>query len=655
MGQETIGEVMKYAKRLSENFVSKYADKTPPWGPVGYVTYKRTYARNYEGKKEEWYQTLERACNGLIAIGGVFTQDELERLYDHMFNLRCCMSGRSLWQLGTDTVLKIGADSLQSCWHVATNHPIDPFTFTFNQLMLGGGVGMNITPEFVYELPIIKYSPTITRKENFDVDFIVPDNREGWVELLRGILGAFYFTGKDFSYSADCIRARGKPIAGFGGTASGSEKLVEGIGQIVQILRERFGQKLRPIDCLDIYNIIGSIVVAGNVRRSAEIVQGSCEDIKFLQAKNWSLHQIPNWRNMSNNTVHCNEIGALPQEYWQGYEGMGEAYGLFNLELSRTAGRLIDHQGPHIDPYVIGTNPCGEITLEDRESCNLFEVFLSNVEDEAQFHDVASLGYKVCKTISAFKFSDPKTQEVVNRNHRLGIGLTGIVEATHLVDADILDSVYTHMRELDVTYSKELGVNVSNKLTTVKPSGTLSLLAGCTSGANSGYAAYLIRRIRFATNDPLVAECRKHGYHVEPILNNDGSYDLETMVVSFPVATAKQAKLAEYENAIDQLERQKWLQTHWSDNAVSLTCYHDKDEVEDIQDWLADNYNKGVKATSFQLHSGHGFAQAPLEEISEAHYLQLKSKCKPLTRFNEKNNSFDISNEECASGACPIR
>ncbi len=645
-----------FASSISPEFVKKYADLTPPWGPVGYITYKRTYSRTMtDGRKEEWYQTLERCCNGLLQIGGALTQEEVEELYDHMFNLRCSMSGRSLWQLGTPTVLKVGADSLQSCWHVATNHPVDPFTFTFNELMLGGGVGMNITPEFVYELPIVQFNPVIERKEHFDVDFIVPDNREGWVQLLEHILKAFFYIGRPFSYSTECIRARGKPIAGFGGVASGSEKLVEGIGQIIAILRSRYGRKLRPIDCLDIYNIIGSIVVAGNVRRSAEIIQGDMNDLEFLKAKNWSLAQIPNWRSMSNNTVHCSDIRGLPNAYWEGYEGTSEAYGLFNLDLARTAGRLIDPQGRHVDPYVIGTNPCGEITLEHKEPCNLFEIFLPNIGDERQFGRVAELAYKVCKTISAFPFSDSGTSEVVKKNHRLGIGLTGIVEAPHLVDADILDNVYNHIKETDVAYSKLLGVSVSNKFTTVKPSGTLSLLAGCTSGANSGYAAYLIRRIRFAANDPLVSECRKLGYAVEPLIQNDGTYNLDTMVVSFPVKTSPKAKLAEFESAIDQLDRQAWLQTHWSDNAVSLTCYHDKDEIDEIQEWLEENYDTGVKATSFQLHVGHGFLQAPLEEISEQRYDQISRNVKPIVRFDNDRGNYDIENEECNSGACPIR
>ena len=143
-GKTEMGKPMKYATKLEDSFVNHYEGKTPPWGPVGYITYKRTYARYLDGKgrSEEWWETVRRCCNGLIEIGGAFTPEEIEDLYDKVYHLKCSFSGRALWQLGTKTVQRIGGDSLQNCWHVAVDHPIDPFCFTFTELMLGGGVGL---------------------------------------------------------------------------------------------------------------------------------------------------------------------------------------------------------------------------------------------------------------------------------------------------------------------------------------------------------------------------------------------------------------------------------------------------------------------------------------------------------------------------------
>jgi len=647
---------MKYATTLSKKFVNSYKGLTPPWGPLGYVTYKRTYARmTDEGVTEEWYQTVGRCCQGLLDIGGVFTQREIEQVYDYVFNLKMNFSGRALWQLGTPTVERVGADSLQNCWHVAVNE-LNTFCFTFNELMLGGGVGYNITPEQVYGLPVVKYGVAVNRSDSSDVDFIVPDNREGWVDLLRKVLNAFFVTGKNLTYSTVCIRPKGQPIKSFGGLASGSEELVSGISQIVAILQGRLHNKLRPIDCLDIMNIIGSIVVSGNVRRSAELAAGSPEDKLFLSAKNWGDYTVPNWRNMSNNSVITNNIAELPDEFWKGYHGHGEPYGLINLDLARSHGRLIDGVDYRPDYNVTGTNPCGEIFLESYEACNLFELYLPNLFSKEEFITAGILGYKVCKSISKYPFSDAKVNEVVSRNQRLGVGITGVLQSKWITEPRSLDTVYEAIEESDVTYSKELGVNESIKLTTVKPSGTLSLLPGITPGIHPAYSAFYTRRVRFASNDPLVSMCKGKGYHVEPVVNLDGTRNLDTSVVSFPIATPKGTILANKVSAVDQLKFQSIAQQHWADNSVSTTCYYRSEELPEIKDYLKENYTDSIKSVSFLLHSDHGFLQAPYEQISHKEYKKAITNIKGMSSVVETSErELDNGNLECASGACPIR
>jgi hypothetical protein len=160
-------------------------------------------------RTEEWHETVERGCNGLLEIGGAFTQEQIDRLAYFWHQLKGCPAGRPIWQLGTDTVRRLGGDSLNNCWVVNVDEPISPFTFAFNQLMLGGGVGFNITPEAVFSLPPVKFAPVIERVESFDCDFVVPDNREGWVELLDRVLDAFFFTGKDVRYCTRGVRNKG--------------------------------------------------------------------------------------------------------------------------------------------------------------------------------------------------------------------------------------------------------------------------------------------------------------------------------------------------------------------------------------------------------------------------------------------------------------
>jgi adenosylcobalamin-dependent ribonucleoside-triphosphate reductase len=645
-----------FVDAISDDFVKKYKTRTPPWGPIGFVVYKRTYARKIEdqGRTEEWWETVRRCCNGILAIGGKFTKEEIETLYDKVFNLKCCFSGRALWQLGTDTVKKLGGDSLVNCWAVPVDDPIKPFCFAFNELMLGGGVGFNIQQEYVYDIPRVKHDVKIIRKDEKDVDFIVPDNREGWVDLLRKTLQAFFITGKNFTYSTICVRSKGSLIQSFGGTASGPEELCGGIEHIASVLRARVGEKLRPIDCLDIMNIIGSVVVAGNVRRSAQLSLGDFNDFAYLDAKNWSKGSIPNWRAMSNNSLVCNKFEHLPPKFWESFDGNGEPLGLVNIKNCRAFGRLVDGRDYRPDKKIIGTNPCGEVPLPPYSACNLFETFLPMIENEEELKVVTSLGVKVTKSISCMNFIHEETNQIVHEEYRLGNSVTGFLQAPQFHDEKLFDRVYKHLEKVDKEYSALLGVNRSIKLTTVKPSGTVSLMPGVTPGVHPAFAPFYLRRVRMASDDPLVEACRKNGYHVEPVQNFDGTVNLDTMVVSFPVKSPAGTICAKDVSAVKQMDYSKWLQTHWADNSVSVTIYYKKEELPAIKKWLEDNYDKNVKTISFCLHSEHGFRQPPYEEITEDAYKQLKQKVKPITRLAHDEGMGLAESMECSSGVCPV-
>ena len=625
-----------------------------PWGPVGYVTYKRTYARTIGDRTEEWSETIDRvlgACRTQLNVG--FTPAEEQDVRDMMMSLKGTVAGRFLWQLGTDTVGRLGLPSLQNCAFTVVDEPIRPFTWAFEMLMLGAGVGFNIQRENVYQLPKVKNKVQITRSDKNDADFIVPDSREGWVELLRRVLEASFVTGTGFSFATHLIRSKGSPIKGFGGTASGPEDLVKGIANIVSVLNARSGKRLRPIDCLDIMNIIGMIVVAGNVRRSAEIAIGDYDDIEFLRAKRWDLGALPNWRAMSNNSVVCDDVTKLPDEFWEGYKGNGEPYGLINLEASRRMGRVNETQYP--DPDVMGFNPCAEQSLAPFETCCLAEVYLPNITTYAELLKVTRLLYRINKHSLAIKCAIKETEDIVHRNMRMGIGVTGYLQATP-EQRSWLSAAYEALREYDNYYSAKCGFHRSIKLTTVKPSGTLSLLAGVTSGAHPAYAQYYIRRIRMAYNSPIVQVCRDHGYHVEYVKNFDGSDDHNTVVVSFPCMVPEGTKLANDMTAVDQLEVIKRLQTEWSDNAVSVTIYYRKHELQDIIEWLKVNFIN-VKSVSFLLHNEHGFVQAPLEEITKEVYDALVSGTKTIVSIDESSiiKLDDMELSDCEGGVCPVR
>jgi adenosylcobalamin-dependent ribonucleoside-triphosphate reductase len=605
------------------------------------------------GKTEEWKDTVARCVNGLVEIRpDALKVSEQERLFDLVFNLKCNFSGRALWQLGTENVKRFGGDSLQSCWQIAVDDPIKPFCFMFNESMLGGGVGFNITPEYVYALPKVKYNPIVRRTNSYDCNYIIPDNREGWVNILGKIMKAYFYTGKDVLYNTECIRPKGTLIKSFGGVASGSEELVAGFDSITKVISRRYNQKLRPIDCLDIMNIIGKIVVSGNVRRSAQLALGDINDTEFLNAKNWGAGSIPNWRTLSNNSAVCNHYDEITSDFWDNYDGEGEPYGLVNLNACRNYGRIVDGLNYRPDNNVVGLNPCAEITLESYEACNLADVFLPNIKDPDELFEATVLMYKVCKIISTLPFLHEETNKVVARNHRLGLSLNGFLQSRFRYDSALFDAVYGNLEQEDASFSRKLGVGTSIKLTTMKPSGTSSLLAGVTPGGHPAFAPYYIRRVRMAANDPLVDVCRKQGYHVEPELRLDGTNNLETMVVSFPIATPENTVCAAELSAVNQLDNLAWLQKHWADNSVSCTIYYNEEELPQIQRWLQENYEQ-VKTVSFLLKSEHGFKQSPMEEITEKTYNELKRT--PIINIEESEERDLLDSVECTTGSCPIK
>lgn len=359
-----------------------------------------------------------------------------------------------------------------NCWYTAMREPED-FCFVFDHLMLGGGVGFSVKREDIHELPRIKKGVNIVHEKTKDADFIIPDSRQGWVELYRKTLQAFFKTGKSFTYSSIVVRGAGEPIQGFGGLASGPQILIEGLASICSIFKKREGKKLRSVDVLDINNIIGDIVVSGNVRRSAEIAIGDADDYLYLKAKNWSSGNIPNWRSKSNNSIEADTFDHISNEVWDnGYVidpktgvAKGEAYGFINMKLCQKYGRLGEERPDNCD----GVNPCAEISLADGEACNLAELYLNNIETPEELFECARLLYKTQKAVWNLPAIYEKTDKIVKKNRRIGLGVTGVCQSLHKLDW--LDACYVALREYDKMWSAENNIPESIKLTAVKPSG----------------------------------------------------------------------------------------------------------------------------------------------------------------------------------------
>jgi len=619
------------------------------WSNLAKVVYKRTYARKDTGVVENWPDTIERVIGGNVRGHNVSPQ-EIERLRYFMLNRKAIPAGRGLWYSGSPSHKRLGGVALNNCWFVAAD-TVDSFPLAMDLLMLGGGVGMSIEHRFVSQLPKVKKDVFIEHKDTKDADFIVPDSREGWCELLRRTIESYFKTGKGFSYSTVCIRGYGERIQGFGGTASGPQPLVKFIETIKGILDVRAGKHIRPIDAMDIVCSTGEMVVAGNVRRSAIIILGDAFDKEYLKSKRWDLGQVPTYRAFANLSVVLDDTEDAHPLFWKTYEN-GEPFGIINRKNIQAFARM----GEKKKDTAIGMNPCAEATLENGEPCNLQEIALGNLDSEAEFLEAARLMHRYGKRVTTELYHHDIINDVVGKNRRIGTGITGCLESP-LFNPKTLDLAYSEIQKENVSYSKELGIPESIRTTVVKPSGTVSkLLDQRCEGIHPAYSRHMIQRVRFAANDPLIPVLKAAGHSMEPVVRFDGTLDHNTLVVDFYLEAPEGTPCADEDfNTWKQLDVLLMAQRHWADQAVSVTVYYRKEELPQIKEWLGNNL-KYLKSISFLCHNDHGFKQAPKEAISKEEYEKKASKIKPI-EF-DSGESFDgnlQSSLECDGGVCPIK
>jgi ribonucleoside-diphosphate reductase alpha chain/ribonucleoside-triphosphate reductase len=617
------------------------------WSNLARVVFARTYSRSDSGRPETWEQTIERIIRGNID-GHNVSEKEINQLWSLLMFRKAGPAGRGYWYSGAPSHKVLGGVALNNCWFV-TGDEWQNYVIAQDLLMLGGGVGMSVEHRFTSKLPVVQKGVWITHKATKDADYIIPDSREGWCKLTKKILKSFFETGESFTYSTVCIRGAGEPIKGFGGVASGPIPLIAFAEKLCNLLRSREGRQIRPIDSMDILCAIGEMVVAGNVRRSAIIILGDAFDKEYLKAKRFDLGPVPTQRAMANLSVVCDDTDDLHPLFWKTYE-VGEPFGIVNRTNIRKFGRM----GELKKDTAMGVNPCAEATLEDGEPCNLQELALPNLDDEAEFIMAARLMHRWGKRVTMEKYHHEKVDEVVKRNRRIGTGITGCLQSP-LFTAKSLDAAYAAIQEENVKYSKELKIPESIRTTVVKPSGTISKVFDMRGyeGIHAAYSQHYIQRIRFASNDPLLPLLRTAGHHIEPVIRFDGSFDHNTVVVDFYEQAPAGAPVADQGwDTWKQLDAMKLAQKHWADQSVSVTVYYKKDEIGKLKAWLTENL-KHLKTISFLCHDDHGFRQAPKEAISEEKYVSLNAKIKPIE--GNLSGGGTIDGTECAGGMCPIK
>ena len=648
--------------KLDKHFIEKYSKIKPEFGyeGLGELAFRRTYSRIKEdGTNEEWYEVIQRVVEGtynmqkdhIMKYNLGWDEEKAQRsaqeMYYYMFTFKFLPAGRGLWAMGTELTEKRHLfAALNSCAFVSTKNLatefVKPFTFTMDFSMLGVGVGFDSRGANTIT---IKNGP----KKN-KIHYEIEDSREGWVESLRLILMHLMFGESDVIFNYSKIRKAGLPIKGFGGIASGPQPLKDLHNTLRELLQKENGNKISDRVIVDIMNLIGQCVIAGNVRRSAEIAIGDPNSRTYLDLKNYDKNPERasiGW--VSNNSISA-ELGMDYTDIVKRIKDNGEP-GLIWLDNARMYSRM-DGMPDYKDHKADGVNPCSEQTLESYELCCLVEQFPSNCKSDYEQKRALKYAYLYAKTVTLGTTHDPFVNRVLMRNRRIGTSMSGVVQfvATKGIGKllEITTKGYKDIQYYDEIYSDWLAIPRSKKTTSVKPSGTVSLLAGVTPGIHYPESSFYIRRIRLSKSSPLLEALKKANLPIE-----DNVVDPSSVVVTFPIGIDERIPTLKDITMYDQLNMTAFMQRYWADNQVSSTVTFKPEEAKYLKNAI-DIFQYQLKGISFLPKTDLGsYPQMPYEEITKEEYLKIKENIKPIIFNDVKNNKVEVE-RFCTNDTCTI-
>lgn len=695
--ERTRGDRTADAGRLiSEDFISKYKHAHSPMGQLGSFVYYRTYSRwvPEENRREYWWETVRRAVEYNCSLVPT-PREEAEKLFDNVFHLRQFLSGRTFWVGSTDVSKYYPMSNFNCSFQVIDS--FSSFHDVFYLLMVGSGVGVRILRSDVEKLPTIRkdvqliheaYTPLLKslRQDSTSLEFshndtvkiTIGDSKEGWVQSLDYYLKILYSSEyrkiKTVILNYDHVRERGEKLATFGGTASGHSSMKNMFTKIDRVIEKAATRdagdriKLKPIDCLDIANIIGENVVVGGVRRTAEIVLIDADDKECIEAKNnlykkvdekWVIDQEIAHRQMSNNSIYYLKKPTREQLSWH----------ITQMRYSGEPGYINAEEGSRRRPNFNGVNPCAEILLDSKGLCNLTTInCMAFVGEDGSFDregllEAERMSARAGLRMTCTELEIPEWNNVQQRDRLLGCSLTGWQDMVNAIgldmegQAELLVDLRKAAKDAAANYAAELGINAPLLVTTVKPEGTLSLLPTVSSGVHFNHSPYYIRRIRISADDPLVKVCEELGYPVFPEVGQD-PITCATKVVEFPVK-APEGRHKAHVSAIEQLEIYKMFMENYVDHNCSITVHVRDEEWADVEQWVWDNWDCAV-ALSFLSYNDNFYELMPYEAISKEEYERRRAEMASFTpslisKYEKEEVQYDIGDDGCESGVCPVR
>ena len=644
------------------------------------IVTRRTYNRptNETGTEfETWSETIdrvishqkwlwERASGTELTAAG---ETELNDLRQLMLDRKVSMSGRTLWLGGTAISQRREASQFNcSFTHAKT---VSDMVDILWLLLQGCGVGFKPIPGTlsgfsrpIGAVQIIRTARTEKGGNPNNVEEWHPDTKhwiirvgdsaEAWAKAV-GKLMAGKFPAEMLTLDFSEIRPAGDRLAGYGWISSGDEAIARAFAAISEIMSKRAGQLLKSMDILDIVNWLGTVLSS---RRSAEIAMydfGDPEWKEFALAKNEYWVNNPQ-RAQSNNSLVFYTKPLRPElrgVFQTMLDAGGSEPGFINGEAARARA-----------PWFAGVNPCAEILLGDKSFCNLTEIDLAKFQgDTHSLHYAAKLIARANYRQTCVNLNDGILQDAWHQNnqflHLCGVGVTGVVRSG--MDTYDFKSLRNIVVQAAYSMADELNQPRPKNVTTIKPSGTLSKIMDTTEGVHKPLGKYILNNINFSKHDPVIPILREAGYRVF-----DNPMDKDAVLVTFPVEwkdvsfDVVDGKHVNMESALVQLDRYKMMMDHYVEQNCSVTISYDPSEVEDIVDWLLNNWDSYVgvsfilRADPSKTAADLGYLYLPQEVTTKEIYDEYVAKLSPVDL--EKANSFDeIMDDECATGACPIR
>ena len=603
-----------------------------------------------ESRRETWEETVNRYTSFFKnRFPDTFPDQEVNKAIQDlnvMPSMRCLMSAGAA--LERDEIAGY------NCSFIAIDSP-KAFDEVMYVLMCGTGVGFSVERQFTNNLPTIAEEFHET-----DTTIRVKDSRIGWASAYRELISLLY-SGRVPKWDTSGIRPAGARLKTFGGRASGPKPLEDLFQFTVHTFKKAAGRKLNSLECHDIVCKVADIVIVGGVRRSALISLSNLTDDRMRNAKNGAWWESDVQRALANNSVAYTEkpdVGIFLKEWTTLYESKSGERGLFNRVAATK--KASSNGRRDVDGFEYGTNPCGEIILRSKGLCNLSEVVIREGDTLADLKEkvrIATIIGTFQSTLTNFRYLRSDWRKNQEEERLLGVSMTGIMDHPVLSKpteetVKWLTELKEHAIKINKEWAERLGIPVSAAITTVKPSGTVSQLVGCSSGIHPAYSQYYIRTVRMDNKDPLTLFFKTQGVPNEP----DVTKPSDITIFSFPQKGTESGVTRNETNAIEQLKLYSVYQKNWTEHNPSITVYYKDNEFLTIGDWIYNNFSD-VSGVSLLPHSDHVYKQAPYQEITKEEYETFVASFPLIDWGNlkeEEDTTTGTQELSCTAGVCEV-